>query len=234
MPLTSLIRLENLKQRAERAETSRVAEVLFGRRTPTVKLPQPFEPLNTHLNDPQRAAIAFALACQEVALLHGPPGTGKTTTVVELILQAVRRGQRVLACAPSNIAVDNIVERLAVYPKTRILRLGHPARLLPSVLSHSLDVLVQQAEGTKLVNDVKKEIKDATHRLSKAKSGSERRELIGELKLLRKEVKRREKDTLKALVKDSQVVLATITGCDDKLLRDDNNFDLVCYLPDYA
>jgi DNA polymerase alpha-associated DNA helicase A len=186
------------------------------------------------LNEPQRAAISFALACNEVALLHGPPGTGKTTTVVELILQAVRRGARVLACAPSNIAVDNMVERLAQYPKTRILRLGHPARLLPSVLSRSLDVLVQQAEGTKLVNDVKKEIKDATQKLSKAKSGGERRELIGELKLLRKEIRKREKDTLKALVKDSQVVLATITGCDDKLLKDDNSFDLVRYAPTVA
>lgn len=219
--------MEQLRARAERAETGRVTDVLFGRRTPAVAAVQPFEPLNVGLNEPQRNAIAFALACNDVALLHGPPGTGKTTTVVELILQAVRRGMRVLACAPSNIAVDNMVERLAQYPKTRILRLGHPARLLPTVLSHSLDVLVQQAEGTKLVNDVKKEMKDATHRLSKAKSGAERRELIGELKLLRKEVKRREKDTLKALVKDSQVVLATITGCDDKLLRDDNNFDMV-------
>ena len=45
-------------------------------------------------------------------MLHGPPGTGKTTTVVELILQEVKRGSKVLACAASNIAVDNIVERL--------------------------------------------------------------------------------------------------------------------------
>lgn len=45
-------------------------------------------------------------------LLHGPPGTGKTTTVVEIILQEVKRGSKILACAASNIAVDNIVERL--------------------------------------------------------------------------------------------------------------------------
>lgn len=62
----------------------------------------------------------------------GPPGTGKTTAVVEAILQEAARGSRVLACAASNIAVDNLVERLAkAAPKMRLLRLGHPARLLP-------------------------------------------------------------------------------------------------------
>jgi ATP-dependent RNA/DNA helicase IGHMBP2 len=48
-------------------------------------------------------------------LLHGPPGTGKTTTIIEIILQEVKRGSKILACAASNIAVDNIVERLARY-----------------------------------------------------------------------------------------------------------------------
>lgn len=46
-------------------------------------------------------------------MIHGPPGTGKTTTVVELIAQAVKRGDKVLASAPSNVAVDNMAERLA-------------------------------------------------------------------------------------------------------------------------
>lgn len=61
----------------------------------------------------QKNAISKALSSKNVFLLHGPPGTGKTTTVVEIILQEVKRGSKVLACAASNIAVDNIVERLA-------------------------------------------------------------------------------------------------------------------------
>ena len=60
--------------------------------------------------------------------------TGKTTAVVEIILQEVARGSRVLACAASNVAVDNLVERLALAaPKRSIVRVGHPARLLPQV-----------------------------------------------------------------------------------------------------
>lgn len=67
-------------------------------------------------------------------------GTGKTTAVVEIILQEVARGNRVLACAASNIAVDNLVERLvSAAPKLKTVRLGHPARLLPQVLFRLLD-----------------------------------------------------------------------------------------------
>jgi ATP-dependent RNA/DNA helicase IGHMBP2 len=63
----------------------------------------------------QKAAVAKALGSNNVMLLHGPPGTGKTTAVVELILQEVKRGSKILACAASNIAVDNMVERLACH-----------------------------------------------------------------------------------------------------------------------
>jgi len=60
--------------------------------------------------------------------LHGPPGTGKTTTVCEVIAEAVRRGEKVLACAPSNIAVDNIVEGLS--GRVNCIRVGNPARMI--------------------------------------------------------------------------------------------------------
>jgi ATP-dependent RNA/DNA helicase IGHMBP2 len=60
------------------------------------------------MNEQQCIAINNGLV-QQCHLIHGPPGTGKTTTVCELIVQAVKKGQKVLACAPSNIAVDNIV-----------------------------------------------------------------------------------------------------------------------------
>jgi superfamily I DNA and/or RNA helicase len=73
----------------------------------------------------QRKAVGKALSCNHFMLLHGPPGTGKTTAVVEIILQEVKRGHKVLACAASNIAVDNIVERLSAYKYTHFLASSH-------------------------------------------------------------------------------------------------------------
>lgn len=63
-----------------------------------------------------------------------------------------------LACAPSNVAVDNLVEKLSGCGLTKIVRLGHPARLLPGIQRFSLDAIVSCSEETKLVEDVRSDI----------------------------------------------------------------------------
>lgn len=67
---------------------------------------------NRNLDTSQVKAIRFALDAVDIALIHGPPGTGKTTALIEYILQEVKRGNKLLVCSASNIAVDNVVERL--------------------------------------------------------------------------------------------------------------------------
>ena len=64
---------------------------------------------------------------------------------------------QVLACAPSNIAVDNLVERLA-QNKQKIVRLGHPARVLPHIQKYSLDAILSSSDETKIVEDVRKDL----------------------------------------------------------------------------
>jgi DNA polymerase alpha-associated DNA helicase A len=179
------------------------------------------------LNPSQKDAIRFALSSPEVALIHGPPGTGKTHTLIELILQLLKQGRRMLVCGPSNISVDNIVERFATTsPSTPIVRLGHPARLLPSVLNHSLEVLTRTSDAAGIVNDVRKELDDKQASIRKTKSGRERRAIYADLKDLRKEYRARENKCVDDLVKSSMVVLSTLHGAGGHQVRN-QEFDVV-------
>lgn len=91
-----------------------LVDVLFGARPPRFDAPiTNFCPFNANLNQGQQEAVVSALEARDISLIHGPPGTGKTTTVVELIRQAVLRGKKVLLTASSNIAVDNVLEKLS-------------------------------------------------------------------------------------------------------------------------
>jgi DNA polymerase alpha-associated DNA helicase A len=208
--------------------------VLFGQASPTPlpsDLNDPSNPLHMlewndpSLNDSQQEAIRFALASREVALIHGPPGTGKTHTLIELILQLLKQKLRLLVCGPSNISVDNIVERLASH-KVPMVRLGHPARLLPSVLNHSLDVLTQTSEAAALVQDVRKEMDDKQNSIRKTRNARERRQIYTELKDLRQEYREREKGCVNNLVTGSKVVLATLHGAGGFHLKG-QEFDVV-------
>ena len=82
---------------------------------------QLFDTYHQSLNSSQKEAIEYALGAPRIAAIHGPPGTGKTTTLVEFILQCVARGLRLLVCAPSNVAVDNLVEKLSLSELTTFL-----------------------------------------------------------------------------------------------------------------
>ena len=128
-------------------------------------------------------------------------------------------------CGPSNISVDNIVERLAPH-KVPIVRLGHPARLLPSVLNHSLDVLTQTSEAGAIVKDVRAEMDAKQASVKKTKSGKERRAIYMDLKELRKEYRERERRCVTNLIAGSKVVLATLHGAGGHQLRTEE-FDVV-------
>ena len=137
----------------------------------------------------------------------------------------LKRDLRVLVCGPSNISVDNIVERLAPH-KIPILRLGHPARLLPSVLNHSLDVLTRTSEAGAIVKDIRAEMDAKQASIRKTRNGRERKAIYTELKELRKEFRERERRCVSSLVASSKVVLATLHGAGGFQLRDED-FDVV-------
>ncbi|KAM5441463.1 putative DNA helicase [Microsporum ferrugineum] len=215
-------------EKMEESEYSQLIRVLFGHTTPSpldLESVGPLEFMDPSLNDSQREAIRFALASREIALIHGPPGTGKTHTLIELIRQLVLRKKRILVCGPSNISVDNIVERLASH-KVPLVRIGHPARLLSSVLDHSLEVLSQTSEAAAIVKDVRKEIDAKQASIRKTRNGRERRAIYGDLKELRKEFRERESKCVDNIVSGSQVVLGTLHGAGGHQLKN-QKFDVV-------
>ncbi|KAJ6699958.1 CATION/H + ANTIPORTER [Salix purpurea] len=218
--------LIQLSKGVHRGPAADLIPVLFGERQPTMsKKDVKFTPINSHLDHSQKDAISKALSSKNLFLLHGPPGTGKTTTVVEIILQEVKRGSKILACAASNIAVDNIVERLVPH-RVKLVRLGHPARLLPQVLDSALDAQVLRGDNSALANDIRKEMKALNGKLLKTKDKSTRRDIQKELRILSKEEHKRQQLAVKDVIKNADVVLTTLTGAFSYKLNT-TSFDLV-------
>ncbi|THX88154.1 DNA helicase [Aureobasidium pullulans] len=219
----------NKLQKMPESEHSTLMRVLFGQSSAVTVQPRDMakdlEWMDPSLNDSQKEAIKFALASSEVALIHGPPGTGKTHTLIELIRQCLKQGLRLLVCGPSNISVDNIVERLAPH-KVPMVRLGHPARLLPGVLNHSLDILTRTSDAAALVKDIRNEMDDKQASIRKTRNGRERKDIYGEIKELRKEYRQREAKCVDGLVRESKVVLATLHGAGGFHLKN-QHFDIV-------
>ena len=122
--------------------------------------------IDENLNDSQKNAIENALSCENFFLIHGPFGTGKTRTLVELISQETRQNHKVLATAESNAAVDNILERLMDNKKLTLTRLGHPQR----VSKHNItQTLAYKVENHKLNRKIKKIHKKIDNMIEKRK-----------------------------------------------------------------
>lgn len=180
------------------------------------------------LNTSQQQAVEFALQANDLAIIHGPPGTGKTTTVVELIRQAVANGERVLACAPSNTAVDNLLERLVVAGEPAV-RLGHPARVLEVVRSHTLDALVEQHDAHQVIQEMLREAEQLERRagrFTRAKPApGQKYQQRQEARDLRKHARMMERQAINEIIAQARVICATVSF--DFSTLDDHNFDLL-------
>ncbi|EKM78395.1 hypothetical protein AGABI1DRAFT_101114 [Agaricus bisporus var. burnettii JB137-S8] len=200
------------------------------------------------LNESQKEAIKFCLESPEVACIHGPPGTGKTHTLIEVIRQLTTvtpsnpTPKRVLVCGASNLSVDNIMERLLALPasekgeKLKVTRIGHPARVMShqGILDSTLEVQATRTDQAALAKDVKNELEATLNLLSgkgkgakgKPPRGAERKKLWEEVKALRKEYRQREGGVVKSVLSEAQVVLSTCHTSGGRQLQS-HDFDVV-------
>lgn len=215
---------------AARGRLAQLRDCLLGEREPRFDKPElvkQVDPFPDQLNEVQRSAITFALSARDLAIIHGPPGTGKTTTVVELARQAALRGEKVLACAPSNTGVDNLLERLARYD-LKVVRVGHPARVQTELQAHTLDALVERDPGMDMVRDMMREAEQLAReasRVTRAKPLPGQRQMLRqEVKQLRDDARRLERQVIAGYLDGADIICATTT-LDPEILGD-RQFDL--------
>ena len=177
------------------------------------------------LNEIQNEAFERIVHAEDVAFVHGPPGTGKTTTLVKCIKEVVRTEKQVLVCAPSNSAVDLLVEKVNE-ENLNVLRLGHPARLTPDVVDNSLDVKISKHADFPRLKEMRKQSEEYRVMAGKykrnfgSKEKKQRELLYKEAKVLKKESRYLENYISDSLVDQAEVIACTLTGASNSLIQD--------------
>jgi superfamily I DNA and/or RNA helicase len=193
--------------------------------------PRPhFEPSRA-LNPEQLEAVALALSANDVALVHGPPGTGKSTVLAEIAVQAVRTGKRLLCTAASNAAVDHLLE-LCLDAGLEAIRVGHPARVLPHLQAHTLDLLVESHDDRVLAKEMFDEAFDLLGYARRQRNQGRRRERFANARAaksdayaLMDDARRLERNALESVLARADVVCATLSMLEGSVLAG-RTFDL--------
>lgn len=186
--------------------------------------------LNPRLNEWQKKAVVTVLEAQDAAIIHGPPGTGKTTVLVEVIRNAVREGLFVFATAPSNTACDNLLECL-VKEGVPAVRLGHPARIMEHLRSHTLDYKCADHPYASAIDAGEKEIDALYRKLDRHKERrtlhwDDQHEIRARIRELKQDVRKLEDEVLDQVVMEAPVMIGTHTSAMDFVLRG-RDFDLL-------
>jgi superfamily I DNA and/or RNA helicase len=178
------------------------------------------------LNATQIAAVNKILSADDLAIVHGPPGTGKTTTLVQAILALLRRdNKQILVTAPSNAAVDLLSEKLSDLG-LNVLRIGNPARVSEPQQALTLDSRMAEHPSAKEIKKLKRraaEFRDMAHKYKRRFGPAEREQrkaLFDEARNLMKDVDRIEGSILEDILTHAQVITATLVGANHPHLRD--------------
>lgn len=176
------------------------------------------------LNASQHKALMSVMTAADVALVHGPPGTGKTTTLVQAIRETIRIEQQVLVCAPSNAAVDLLVDKLSEQGLD-VIRIGHPARVTEQTLSKTLDARIAAHDSYQELRSMRKKMEQLRSAAFKFKrqfgfhERQERKMLLQESKALKADADVLEFYIVNDLLQQAQAICATLVGSSHPVLR---------------
>ncbi|HEX9511644.1 MAG TPA: AAA domain-containing protein [Puia sp.] len=177
------------------------------------------------LNPSQLAAVDKILSANELAIVHGPPGTGKTTTLVQAIKALIRQDhQQILVVAPSNTAVDLLSEKLSG-EGLNTLRIGNPVRVSERLMSLTLDSKMAAHSSMKEVKKLRKqasEFRDMAHKYKRNFGKAEREQrsaLFNEARKIMKQVENTEQYIMDDLLARAQVITATLVGANHYTVR---------------
>ncbi|EMN30114.1 AAA domain protein [Leptospira interrogans serovar Pyrogenes str. L0374] len=170
--------------------------------------------ISTSLNESQKNAVIHSVLSEDVMIIHGPPGTGKTTTLTEIVSQLVAEEKKILVSAPTNSACDLLVESISARG-ILVLRLGHPARINEIAIHSTLDYKLFHHPDGKLLNEYRKDVIEISKQAKKFKRNfgekerEERKKLFTEVKELKKTIRSMEIGLIDSLVSSHPVIVST-------------------------
>jgi ATP-dependent RNA/DNA helicase IGHMBP2 len=180
---------------------------------------------NNQLNKSQETAVSRVLGAESLAIIHGPPGTGKTTTLVAAINALIAQGeQQILVVASSNTAVDLLSEKL-VTAGLNVLRIGNPVRVTDRLQKLTLDARMSDHEQIKEVKKLKKmaaEFKNMAHKYKRSFGKAEREQrkaLFDEAHRIMRDVAKIEEFVSEDIISKAQVITATLVGADHYTIK---------------
>lgn len=176
------------------------------------------------LNESQWNAIRKMADAPDVAFIHGPPGTGKTTTIVEAIQQTIKNERQVLVCAPSNAAVDLLVEKLSLQG-LNVLRIGHPARVTEQSLSKTIDVKISEHNHFGELRALRRKMEQVRRQAGQFKRNfgqherQERKLLREEARLLKSDADMLEFYIVNDLLNNADAICCTLVGSSHPVMK---------------
>lgn len=175
---------------------------------------------NTELNESQQQAVTAITQNGQITIVHGPPGTGKTTTLIESIIQLIKKGEKILVSAPSNTAVDNISKGL-IQQGVTLLRVGNASKADETIFAHTPEGKLINSKQQKEIKQLKIRAEEfrkmaLKYKRSFGKAEKEQRQLLfKEVKNIRLEIKKLQAYNEEKLFEEAGVIAGTPIGIYD-------------------